>query len=98
MTLSQKQLADCCPAEVAEYIDQVVLPDHADGYHNASQICADWRDEAMDRLIHAIKDSESYQKQRADLSLIDAWISWGPNAVIAKAYIQEAFDSWVVVY
>lgn len=93
--MNHKELVQCCPDEVAEYIDQDLLPEKADGHHSATQIYHEWRDEALDRLLAALKDPTHYQKKHVGLDLIDSWIVWNGNKVIAIAYIQESFDGWL---
>lgn len=94
MKYTQKDLTDICPVEIAEYIDEIILPEYADGKNTAEMIAIAMKYNALSRLELALRDHIEYYRKYADTALIDTYIAVGINQKILVAYIQTVFDGW----
>lgn len=50
MNYTQQELTDLCPQEVAEFINNEVLPEYADGLNTAENVTDFMINDAIDRL------------------------------------------------
>jgi len=94
MNYTQQELADLCPEDVAEFIDNEVLPEYADGFNTAENVADFMIDEAIDRLRILEIDCTTYYNLYAKIALIDPYITLSQNRKILVAYIQTVFDNW----
>ena len=94
MNYTQQELADLCPKDVADFIDNEVLPEYADGLNTAESVTDFMIDEAIYRLRILEIDCTAYYHLHAKFSLIDPYIALNQNRKILVAYIQTVFDSW----
>lgn len=83
----------CCPEAIGEWINDIVLPTHADGYNTATYIARLITDEARERLELEKEDDYFYYLSLED-PLIDSWLSVKNHKKIVAEYIQAVFDSW----
>ncbi|WP_395149710.1 hypothetical protein ACF3OA_13290 [Enterococcus thailandicus] len=94
MNYTQQELAVLCPEEVAEFINNEVLPEYADGINSAKMIANQMVDDAIVRLNLAEIDCIVYYAQYSNVALIDSYIVQSHNLKIIRAYIQTVFDNW----
>lgn len=94
MNYTQQELAVLCPEEVAEFINNEVLPEYADGINSAKMIANQMVDDAIIRLNLAEIDCIVYYAQYSNVALIDSYIVQSHNLKIIRAYIQTVFDNW----
>ncbi|MBO1298941.1 MULTISPECIES: hypothetical protein [Enterococcus] len=94
MNYTQQELADLCPEDVAEFIDNEVLPEYADGLNTAENVADFMIDEAIDRLRMLEIDCAAYHRLHAKVALIDPYIALSQNRKILVAFIQTVFDNW----
>ncbi|MBO1101379.1 hypothetical protein [Enterococcus hirae] len=94
MNYTQQELADLCPKDVAEFIDNEVLSEYADGLNTAENVTDFMIDDAIVRLRILAIDCTAYYKLYAKVVLIDPYIALSQNRKILVAYIQTVFDNW----
>ncbi|EOI53412.1 hypothetical protein [Enterococcus gilvus] len=94
MNISQDALAEMCPPEVGEYIDEKILPEYANGKNTAKMIANSMAQDALERLNLKHENHIEYYKLYSDLALIDPYISAKVNRCILVGYIQTIFDEW----
>lgn len=94
MNYTQQELTDLCPKDVAEFINNEVLPEYADGLNTAENVTDFMIDDAIDRLRFLEIDCIAYYRLHAEVALIDPYIALSQNRKILVAYIQTVFDSW----
>lgn len=94
MNYTQQELTDLCPKDVAEFINNEVLPEYADGLNTAENVTDFMINDAIDRLRFLEIDCIAYCRLHAEVALIDPYIALNQNRKILVAYIQTVFDSW----
>lgn len=94
MNYTQQELADLCPEDVAEFIDNEVFPEYADGLNTAENVTGFMIEDAIDRLRILEIDCTAYYSLHAKVALIDPYIALSQNRKILVAYIQTVFDNW----
>ncbi|HAQ9265757.1 TPA: hypothetical protein IYD21_001422 [Enterococcus faecium] len=94
MNYTQKELAGLCPKGVAEFINDEVLPEYADGFNTAENVADFMINDAIDRLRFLEIDCTAYYRLHAEVALIDPYIALSQNRKILVAYIQTVFDNW----
>lgn len=94
MGYTQKELTKICPDEVAEYIDETILPEYADGKNTAEMIVSTMIYNSTSRIEVASIDMIKYYQLYGHLALIDFFVGATLNRKVLIAYIQSAFDSW----
>lgn len=90
--MEQQEIFSRMPDLVSESIDQIVLPDLADGTRTAQQICQEMTEDATARI------QQDNQMKDADQRMIDCWCVEPSHAAVLISYIQAAFDSWADDY
>lgn len=81
------------PDIIAEWIDQTVLPDLADGHHTAEQIWDEVHEECSNR-IEQEKEGVEYRFPEGDQPLIDSWMLILHHKTPFIDCVQSIFDSW----
>jgi len=95
LTYTQEELTKICPDAVAEYIDEIILPEWADRNSTAEFIASSMIYESLSRLDLASIDMIKYYQLHGNFALIDFFVVEGINRKVLVAYIQSAFDSWI---
>jgi hypothetical protein len=79
------------PGLVANWIDEIVLPELADGTRSAEKIVSLLESEARWNLAVEMTDSNAYELN-SDTALYHSWIVTGNHNEILAAYIREAMN------
>lgn len=102
--VDRQWMIDQIPQEIAEYLDEGVLPRYADGYRNAADIteflvneAVSWRKQELDNFLDGL--SERLQQQFNTFATGQTefymWLLVSPvRAALITAYIQSVFTEW----
>lgn len=81
------------PLIIADWIDEELLPDLADGHHSAAQIYNTVQPQCYERLLKEM-NGETYYFPQGNYPLIDSWMLIPTHRKQFIEYVQAAFDSW----
>ena len=87
-------LARYIPDEVAEFIDEQVMPAYADGKTSAKQIARYMLFDAIERVESYASDLQMYYLHFGNFALVDSYIKDTFNLPVIEAFIQSVFNSW----
>lgn len=83
--------ADMVPDQVGDFIDEDLLPDMADGFHNAKQIAIEIQEKAQSKLENYFNYPERVD---ADDTVIWAWLAQKEVKALVEDYVNRAFFLW----
>lgn len=96
--MSDDEVIKLIPPTIAEWIDDEILPDLADGYHSAEMIVDELKERAELALDTEEEDPKELAEGYTDLSLIYSWLlqnEYHQRLLILD--IDRIFRSWKVI-
>lgn len=83
--------AKAVPDEIGDFIDDIMLPNLADGYSDSNDIARTIQELGETHLKDFL---ESPNELDADKSMIWAWLAQEETVELVKSYVDRAFTVW----
>lgn len=83
--------AKAVPDEIGDFIDDVMLPNLADGYSDSNYIARTIQELGETHLEDFLKSPNELD---ADKSMIWAWLAQEETVELVKSYVDRAFTIW----